>query len=68
MEEQNQVDKGKEEEKEKEKEKEKEEEEKDDDESTGGERAAAEPVELEDGLQDDLCKLWDMSMNQVCKL
>lgn len=25
-----------------------------------------EPVELEDGLQDDLCKLWDMSMNQVC--
>lgn len=23
-----------------------------------------EPVELEDGLQDDLCKLWDMSMNQ----
>lgn len=59
------MDKGKEEEEERKEEEE--EEEKDDDESTCRERHAAEPVELEDGLQDDLCKLWDMSMNQVWK-
>ena len=40
-----------------------------DDSSSGGtESPATQSIDLDDGLQDSLCKLWDMSMNAVSQL